>query len=223
MSLVSYKSRMEKDFMMISARYTKLFNSLNKALRIRIFELDKPTTNFVNKDIESIANRVKLLSATTATHQLESLEQIQVIASSNTKYNALKAIEAMQQFIANSTEQKYLVSRILDNNSLGSKTKCMIPVVITETEGISNKQKQWNYFMPQSEKKNLTSKINLNVQSYIFSSTSNMSWTVMPIDEKNKVSDELNRIIEKSPASDRVKKQISKLFETSNWQKLSKI
>ena len=41
--LLAIKSRMERDYNMISARYLKLFNGLNQNLRQRVFELDKPT------------------------------------------------------------------------------------------------------------------------------------------------------------------------------------
>lgn len=222
-SLLSYKTRMEKDYMMISARYTKLFNSLNKALKIRIFELDKPTTTFVNKDIESIANRVKMLTATTPISQIESLGKSQFIAASNTKYNALNCIEGMQQFISNSNHQKYLVSRVLESKSLTNKTKLMIPIAITEAEGISIKQKQWNYYMPESEKRTLASKINLNVQSYIFSSIQDLKWTAGSAEEKGKISMEFNRIIDKVNISDRIKKQINQLYNAQIGQILQKI
>ena len=55
-SLAAIKSRMEKDYMMLASRYTKLFEGLNKSLRARIFELDKPSTSFVYKDVLPVAN-----------------------------------------------------------------------------------------------------------------------------------------------------------------------
>src|ERR1700761_9467443 len=36
------RTRMERDYHMISGRYLKLFNSLNNNLKSRIFELDRP-------------------------------------------------------------------------------------------------------------------------------------------------------------------------------------
>ena len=41
--LLAIRSRMERDYNMISNRYLKLFNGLNQNLRQRVFELDRPT------------------------------------------------------------------------------------------------------------------------------------------------------------------------------------
>ena len=98
-SLIAIKGRMEKDYMMLASRYTKLFEGLNKSLRARIFELDKPTTNFVLKDVLPTANRTKRLSGSSSTMQLESITSSQMISVSNTKYNAMKNISSMQDFI----------------------------------------------------------------------------------------------------------------------------
>jgi hypothetical protein len=95
-SLSSIKNVMEKDYNMLANRYTKLFTSINKALQSRIFELDKPTTTFINKDIFPITTRPKQLSASPSTSQSESVTSSQLISVSNTKYNALRNISSIR-------------------------------------------------------------------------------------------------------------------------------
>ena len=131
-SLAAIKSRMEKDYMMLASRYTKLFEGLNKSLRARIFELDKPSTSFVYKDVLPVANRTKRLTGTPSTTQMESIAGSQMISVSNTKYNAMQNISSMQDFIFNSEIQKSLIGSILTKESVSKPTEKFIPVIVSE-------------------------------------------------------------------------------------------
>ena len=215
-SLIGIKSRMEKDYQMLASRYTKLFEGLNKALRARIFELDKPTTNFVLKDVLPTANRTKRLSGSTSTTQVESIASSQMISVSNTKYNAMRNISSMQDFIYSSENQKSLIGSILNKESVTKPTEKDIPVLISESEGLNVRQSQWMITQPPL-KKNTNSKI----ESHIYSSLSNLKWVDDDQSNSSRVKQEFGNFVNQSTVSDRVKKQMLSLLESSKWQKLN--
>lgn len=215
-SLIRIKSRMEKDYQMLASRYTKLFEGLNKALRVRIFELDKPTTNFVLKDVLPTANRTKRLSGSTSTTQVESIASSQMISVSNTKYNAMRNISSMQDFIYSSENQKCLIGSILNKESVTKPTEKDIPVLISESEGLNVRQSQWMITQP-TLKKNTNSKI----ESHIYSSLSNLKWVDDDQSNSSRVKQEFGNFVNQSTVTDRVKKQMLSLLESSKWQKLN--
>ena len=215
-SLIGIKSRMEKDYQMLASRYTKLFEGLNKALRARIFELDKPTTNFVLKDVLPTANRTKRLSGSSSTTQVESIASSQMISVSNTKYNAMKNISSMQDFIYSSENQKSLIGSILNKESVSMPTEKDIPVLISESEGLNVRQSQWMITQPPL-KKNTNSKI----ESHIYSSLTNLKWVDDDQSNSSRVKQEFGNFVNQSTISDRVKNQMLSLLESSKWQKLN--
>lgn len=215
-SLIAYKSTMEKDYQLLASRYTKLFDGLNKALRARIFELDKPTTNFVLKDVLPTANRTKHLSGTASTTQLESITSGQMISVSNTKYNAMKNISSMKDFIYSSENQKKLIGSILTNESITNPTEKSIPVLISESEGLNIRQSQWIIIQPLF-KKDLNSKI----ESYVYSSLINLKWTDDDQNNSDYVKQEFGNFVNQSTISDKIKKQMLSFVESTKWQKLN--
>lgn len=215
-SLIAIKGRMEKDYMMLASRYTKLFEGLNKALRARIFELDKPTTNFVLKDVLPTANRTKRLSGSPSTVQLESITSSQMISVSNTKYNAMKNISSMQDFIYSSENQKSLIGSILTNESVSKLIEKLIPVIISESEGLNVRQSQWMITQPPLKKNT-----NLTIESQIYSSLINLKWNDDDKSNTTRVKQEFGNFVNQSTVSDRVKKQMLSFVESNNWQKLN--
>lgn len=215
-SLAAIKSRMEKDYMMLASRYTKLFEGLNKSLRARIFELDKPVTSFVYKDVVPVANRTKRLTGTPTTTQSESLTNGQMISVSNTKYNAMRNISSMQDFIFNSENQKSLIGSILINEVVSKPTEKFIPVIVSESEGLNVRQTQWQITQPQVKKNTHT-----KVESFAYSSLENMKWKDDDNNNASRVKQEFGNIVAQSSLSERVKKQMLSFIELAKWQKLN--
>ena len=213
-SLAAIKSRMEKDYMMLARRYTNLFEGLNKSLRARIFELDKPSTSFVYKDVLPVANRTKRLTGTPSTTQMESIAGSQMISVSNTKYNAMQNISSMQDFIFNSEIQKSLIGSILTKESVSKPTEKFIPVIVSESEGLNVRQSQWQITQPQLKKN-----ANAKVESFAYSSLSNMKWTDDDSNNTTRVKQEFGNFVNQSSISDRVKKQMLSFIESAKWQK----
>jgi hypothetical protein len=132
--LLAIKGRMERDYNMISGRYLKLFNSLNSNMKQRVFELDKPITDFAVREVEKVSNRTKYLTATVPVSQLESLSMSQKIIASNLKFRGLNVINSMTKFLGDMHVQKQLTDRILlECHSNIRNATLFIPIVISES------------------------------------------------------------------------------------------
>lgn len=212
--LLAIKSRMERDYNMISSRYLKLFNGLNQNLKQRIFELDKPTIDFAVREVEKMSNRTKYLTATVPVSQLESLAASQKIIASNVKYRGLKVITSMSHFLADMSEQKKLTDRILLTKGNVENSILSVPVVISECN------------FDKFDKKNLdviVSKVQLNQQTHsvvknaVNQNLENLQWQTES--EINKeVKSEFSKFLSCSGSSQRVKDMANKLFMANNFQ-----
>jgi hypothetical protein len=217
-ALAAIKGRMEKDYMMITRRYTKLFESLNKSLRSRVFELDKPTANLVNKDIAPTSNRVRMLLGTVPVNQTESIGNSQMIAASRTKHIGQKSIDSMHRFIADINNQKQVIGKILNTQQSNSNKHYYIPVVFSESISKSVGQNQLNFYLPQSKNNILNSVLNRDAQTIMFNSLNSLKWVAFDAKDKEQVEREYFKMIEYSSDSVRIKKQMSQLFDSSNLQ-----
>lgn len=219
-SLASIKNQMERDYMMIGSRYTKLFNSLNKSLKTRIFELDKPTTNFVANEIEPAANRLRLFLGKVPVLQAECVNTSQVLTASNTKSNALRAINAIKDFISQSKEQKKLINLILKNEPHSAAANYKVPFMVVEAGGLTVQQSQWSYYLPVSDEPALNNRLNKLLQTRFFEDASVCTWQVADGGELQKVSAAYRSLVEKADLPARLKQEMVKLMENNAWQSL---
>lgn len=215
-SLAAIKSRMEKDYMMLASRYTKLFEGLNKSLRARIFELDKPATSFVYKDMLPIANRTKRLTGTPSTSQTECIASSQMISVSNTKYNAMNNIASMQDFIFSSENQKELIGSILTKETVNQPTEKYLPAIVSESEGLNVRQKQWQITQPQ-----VTKNANSKVESHVYSELANLKWADGDQTNMTRVKQEFGNFVNQATLPDRVKSEMLSFIESAQWQILN--
>jgi hypothetical protein len=213
-NLLATKSRMGRDYNMISARYLKLFNGLNSNLKQRVFELDKPVMNFVVKDVERISNRAKYLTATIPISQLESLSMSQKIIASNVKYRGLNVINSMRYFLEGMVEQKKLASRILLENYSVRNALSSIPVIISEFDIDKYDNKSSNVIVSNVD---LTTSAKAEIKNSALSASGSLGW----IDTKEinrEIKSEFSKLLSASPSSQRVKKMTDKLFLANNYQ-----
>ena len=215
--LLAIKSRMERDYNNISNRYGKIFNTLNKNLKQRVFELDKPTIKFAVKEIDQISNRTKYLSATVPISQDESMTISQKIMASNIKYRGSNVIGSMSNFLMGMAEQKLLTDRILLSNLNNENAQISVPIVIQEK----------NY---DSMSKNIEVTVNPNelskqtqsaIKNTVTFNMENYNW------ENNQevnaeIKSEFSKLLSNNNASQRVKDMTNKLFQSSNFQTLRK-
>lgn len=132
--LLAIRERMERDYQMISGRYLKTFNTLNRNLEQRITEIDRPVIAFANTEAKKITNRGNQLVSTVPMGQSESIKTSQTVTSSNLKYRAAKAIRSIDSFIGDSNRLNAITDRILLPRPIADDAKMLsLPVCIAES------------------------------------------------------------------------------------------
>lgn len=213
-ALLSIKYRMERDYNMIAKRYTKLFNGLNANLKNRIFELDKPTIDFANKEIEKGSNRTKYLTATIPISQLESISTSQKIIASNIKQKGLNVINSMKWFIHEMNIQKRLTDEILINdNNISKVGTSYIPIVIYECNRDRTEHKNIEIVINDTELNNLVRSV---IKNKVYSEFEKVKWS-KNLNSSQEINSEFSKLVLTSPQSSRVNDLSLRLFQSNNY------
>lgn len=213
-ALLSIKTRMQKDYNMISSRYIKLFNGLNSNLKQRVFELDKPTIDFAIKEVDKVSNRTKYLTATIPISQLESLTSSQKIVASNVKYRGLNVIKSMRSFLLDMNTQKKLTDQILINDGRYTETATVyIPIVICECNR-DNTNVAIELAFTDIELDNVSKSA---IKNTAFEEVNQIEWQTQST-LYTEVKSEFSKLISSSTKSQRVKDMATKLFQSNNYQ-----
>lgn len=213
--LLSIKTRMERDYNMLLARYGKLFNNLNQNLKQRVAELDRPTMNFALGEVEHITNRSKLLTATVPVGQLESVMQSQQILASNAKYQGMKVINSMRDFMSDFNDQRRLTSTILLSGE-ARESRLAVPVVMMESRIDRNGTTVENIVMNDT---GLSATMQRSIQNTISSAENDLHW-VDTDDKDRETVNEYGKMVASANLPDRVKDMMSSLFQSTSYQTL---
>lgn len=130
-ALQGLQSRMTGDYNMISARYAKLFGSLNQELRNRITELDKPLMEYCSQQVKQLQNRIYGLVSGVPVLQSESLSATQEIAAAHIKRNAQSLIEAAGEYIKHDKRQEN-TTQSLWNAKTDNEQVYYVPMIVDE-------------------------------------------------------------------------------------------
>jgi hypothetical protein len=216
-ALLAIKFRMERDFNMISNRYTKLFNGLNSNLKQRVFELDKPTIDFAVKEIDKVSNRTKYLTAAVSVNQLESITSSQKILASSVKFKGAKVIDSIKDFLSEMNAQKKLTDKILINDHrYVSDAKSLIPVIIMESNSDNSENRNLAINISDTELPHGTTQA---IQNKIYASVSDFKWSKQTERDIDILS-EFSKFSDKSVSSQRVKDMAMKLFQSNKYETL---
>lgn len=211
-ALLGIRERMGKDYHMISARYTKLFNGLNTNLKQRIFELDKPTIDFALKEIDRFANRTKHLTATIPLAQTESISISQQIIASNVKKRGLNLINSMKDYLQDANSQKKVNEEILlKNKNISESAEIYLPIIISENFG--NNTNSIYITIPDEV---LGQAQKMLIRNTVFSNLDNITWKEP---SKNpEISEIFTKMVSSSENSEREKEMMLKLYHSSNFK-----
>ncbi|MBR1798682.1 MAG: hypothetical protein IJ761_08230 [Bacteroidales bacterium] len=213
--LMAIKMRMERDYNMLLVRYNKLFNGLNQNLKQRVYELDRPTMDFAENQVEHITNRTKLMTATVPLGQTESVSQSQKILASNAKYQSKRVIDSMTRFLSDFNEQRQLTSTILLEGK-AQNGEWSVPVIVMQ----SNVDKNGTLVDRVLVNENAMSTSMQQAVRNTFSATSDgLEWKTATQPDKE-TSNEFAKLVERSNLSDRVKNLVSEMYRNNNYATL---
>ncbi|MBO4752432.1 MAG: hypothetical protein J5526_06760 [Bacteroidales bacterium] len=213
--LFGIKNRMERDYNMLLARYGKLFNGLNQNLKQRVAELDRPTMNFALGEVEHITNRSKLLTATVPIGQMESVMQSQQILASNVKYQGMKVINSMRDFLSDLNDQRRLTSTILLEGE-AQESHLSVPVVMMESRIDKNGTTVENIVMNDT---GLSVTMQRNIENTINTAADSLNW-VETSDKDRETTNEFGKMLATADMPERVKEMMNSLFRATSYKTL---
>lgn len=212
--LLAIKSSMEKDYGRIVARYNRIVTGINKALKQRVIELDRPIFDFATRDVACNMGRNQLLAALVPVCQLENITASQQIVASNMKHDSYRVIDSTEKFLRQMNEQKILTDKILLKSISGDEGTEHFPVAIFESQIDSNGNMAFGVNVPDGMDKSNSKEI----CSRVYEATSELDWKEGEMNDL--VRQEFARLVAESGSSDRVKKMANSLFESQKVQTL---
>ncbi len=218
--LLAIRQRMERDYQMICERYIKTFNSLNKNLRQRITEIDRPVLNLATTEADKVTNRGNLLISTVPIGQSETIKTSQSVASSNLKYRAAQAIKAIESFIADSNRLDTITERILLPRRMSeSEVSVAVPVCIAESNIDGNGNMQTSIYVSEID---LNKDARQTIETRISSSCRDGSLTWHQPNEINpEVANYFRQMVASSGLSQRQRDTMLAMFGRNIFETLS--
>ncbi|MDE6535100.1 MAG: hypothetical protein K2K82_03720 [Muribaculaceae bacterium] len=216
--LQAIRQRMQHDYMMISARYTKLFNGLNRNLRQRVTELDRPVLNFATTETDKIINRGNQLVSVVPIGQGETIKTSQKVSASNLKRRAAQAIESIERFTVSSHTLQQITDKILLHRSMETPTeKLSIPVCIMESNIDANGNVQSQIFV---SKIGLNQEVENMIETRVSTSMreNSFEWTQSPVNPE--VVNYFRQMVMESGLDPRRQQQILRMFESNKFETL---
>lgn len=137
-ALQNLQNRMSGDYNMISARYAKLFGSLNQEMKNRIAELDKPVMQFCTHNVKQLQNRIYGLISGVPVLQSESLSVVQAIAAARLKSNAQGLIKSVADYVRSDKQQRQ-TTESLWNEGIQNTVIYYVPIIIDEEDSDGRK------------------------------------------------------------------------------------
>ena len=220
-ALQNIQTRMQSDYNMISARYTKLFQSINNSLEARVAELDMPVFKLVDTDMKVLEGRPQMSSAKFTVNQLESVMFSQLLATSKMKADAGKAIAAMTQYIGDAAQEQRKSGRSMEDIAVDSAEDIFIPVSIIESASPEGEASVTCY-VARSGNEEIDSDIDRSVREQSHNSVLQGKWGEMDGKDMAKIEAEFVNMLVNSQVEERVKEEIIKMFNrTQNVQQLN--
>ena len=212
--LLAIKSTMERDYSRIVGRYSRIITGINKALKQRVIELDRPVFDFATRDVACNMGRNQLLAAVVPVCQLENITATQQITASHMKHDSYRVIDSTEKFLRQMNEQKILTDRILLKSIPSDEGTEHYPVAILESQIDSNGNMAYGVTVPEGmDKSNMK-----EISSRVYETTSELDWKEGEVNDL--VRKEFAKLVVESDSSDRVKKMVSELFEKQKLQTL---
>lgn len=222
-ALKSIQSRMTADYNMISARYTKLFKSINNNLEARVAELDMPAFTLVDRDMKLADSRRKLNSAQFSTNQLESVLSSQLLIASKVKQDAGVALDEIARYVKDSEDQSRKSESSMHDRRIDSVEEIYLPVSIVESTSAVGGPSV-NYYVPRSGNGEIDRKIDSSVRNQAVDSVLNGSWSAMDPEDFRGIEAEFSKLLSASFEDERIRKEIGKMFDgTKNVQQLNTV
>lgn len=220
-SLQRIKKQMGVDFERISLRYTKLFKTLGDSLQGRIYALDRPLTDVVDKDYGILDRRVLMAGAPSIVAQQDIVSAMSELTTVRCKRDCQKVLEGVKTLIDHGTTLGKTMSGIVREKQHGNIRSICAPVLVMESVDLYLPEgKQVNFMSPETDfNSSIVSKIN----EKCFETASNFVWGTVESCHKAEVGKRVRQLAAKEGGNKRIMKLVIELLDKSAWKDLEAI
>jgi hypothetical protein len=220
-ALDNVKKQMEADFNMISKRYNKLFQSLNKALETRVKELDRPAMQLAEIKKTLVFDKLKDNTSLVLSASNESPFTVQTALGGKLKQKAKHTMQTLARTIIEGQSYNGKVESILEAQNQSNRHNseasdiCFLPGIVTSSMSFlnSNDYIESVYTAQAPYWQNTTPLI-----AAITTQKESFTWKPSSDTEREAVKHEFNNFCENENLEERVGKEIKRLFEQSHWE-----
>ena len=207
-------SQMQNDYEMISRRYSKIFEDLDKETVSRIEQLDKPAFQFADsaQAVVDMGCDSGLLGLATVSAN-ENLQLEAILSCSHVKMQARKLIDGANEYLKGTYRLTRSVSEMLTEES--EEHDINLPVIYFESVNSDNHSVSSIYraesgFAPSGDA------VESNLRSKFMSGMT--EWEDMPSEYKERTMPYFNSLLQSDQLDERLQKTILGLMEGNNIQ-----
>jgi hypothetical protein len=223
-ALDSVRHQMEADYNMISARYAKLFTSLDKALETRVRELDRPAMRFAEIKKGVILGKLKNSCSTLLCASTDVCRFAETAIAGKLKHKIKAVMETLSGEAKQGETYSRKIKNILSDEAAGNDQNncCYLPVVLATMESAVQRDEFVDSVFVVEDGRFANSAA---VVTAVNSTESGLvdragKWNDAAEGDKEKLRGEVLSLIEKESLDSRVVNEVLRLFDADNWQVL---
>jgi|GEM_PF-3084051 len=201
--------QMDRDYHRIAARYRKLFQTLDLALKSRIFELERLPALLSGKQMPEMERRIQAFGGQPFVHQAEGLGASQALAATKVRADTLNVIRSMHGILDKTQTLQTAMAGMADRVTVHSDKPVLLPVVLIEADDITHEVHRKQTFAPLQLKE---------LESRLKDAFSDVEWAPVAGPADSEVRSRCMDIANRSSMPDRVRHKFAELLKGMTWQ-----
>lgn len=203
------------DYQRISRRYIDTFRTLDKNLKNRITELNKPAVNLSEKKKSLIFKSTTKNVASAICYAKESLPASQMFINAELKKHANMALDSLSGTMEEEKDYETKMQPIMCDGTLETPAMEYVPVVVSEAESLHQQDSNvWNVTLPDDNRL----KERGLITTTCLESARNASWNSTSEEKRSALFEAMTALPEFSALNPRIAEEVKKMFSASDLQ-----
>ncbi len=201
-----------RDFQMIKRRYHRLFNGLNKSLKLRVFELDKPITSVLVNGYQANVKQRNQNLAFPALLTSEGQQAGQGMEIGRAKQQALRLMEGIRSYLMKTFEvQAHIEAMLLEPTDASENKEMRLPALVMEydSNAVGILGRQYQFAGNEGDSARLYQDV---VQAVSNQETPEERWVAVKETDLEKVRSRFQKLLDSSELGDRERAEVQRLL-----------